>query len=89
MSTVFYLVSLKTMQKVEVACSVGTGVRTSQEPKALALFCEAHVSEAVEMMSEKDLELRNLDHGELTTWMDEDADARYKALTGTEPPQYG
>ena len=85
---VFYLVSLKTMQKVEVACSGGFGIRGSQEPKALALFCHAHMSEVVEMMTEKDLEFRDLDHGELTTWMDEDAEARYKALTGTEPPNY-
>lgn len=53
MSTVFYLVSLKTMQKVEVACTVGgTSIRGSQEPKALALFSEAHMSEVVEMMTD-------------------------------------
>lgn len=85
---VFYLVSLKTMQKVEVACSGGFGVRGSQEPKALALFCAAHAGEVVEMMGEKDLEFRRLDHGELTTWTDDDADARYKAVTGEEPPNY-
>ncbi|WP_154822163.1 hypothetical protein [Burkholderia pseudomallei] len=89
MSMVFYLVSLKTMQKVEVACSVGgSGIRGSQEPKALALFCEAHMCEVVEMMTEKDLEFRNLDHGELTKWTDVDAEAKYRALTGNEPPTY-
>jgi hypothetical protein len=88
MSTVFYLVSLKTMQKVEVACSVGASVRATQEPKALALFCEAHSTEVVEMMSEKDLEFRHLDRGELARWTDDDAEARYRALVGREPPTY-
>ena len=86
---VFYLVSLKTMQKVEVACTVGgTSIRGSQEPKALALFCEAHTSEVVEMMTDKDLEFRNLDRGELATWTDADAHARYQSLTGNERPTY-
>jgi hypothetical protein len=86
---VFYLVSLKTMQKVEVACSVGgTSVRGTKEPKALALFCEVHMSEVVEMMTEKDLEFRNLDHGELAEWTDADAHARYQSLTGNIPPTY-
>lgn len=86
MSQVFYLVSLRTMQKVEVACASGGSVRGSQEPKALALFCHAHMSEVVEMMTDRDLEFRHLDHGELATWRDEDAVARYRALTGAEPP---
>jgi hypothetical protein len=88
MSMVIYLVSLKTMQAVEVGCSSVGSMRGTQEPKALALFCHAHISEVVEMMTEKDLEFRNLDHGELTTWTDEDAAARYKAITGDEPPTY-
>lgn len=86
MSQVFYLVSLRTMQKVEVACGSGDSLRGSQEPKALALFCHAHMSEVVEMMTDTDLEARRLDHGELATWRDEDAAARYRALTGDEPP---
>lgn len=88
MSMVFYLVSLKTMQAVEVGCSSVGSMRGTQEPKALALFCYAHMSEVVEMMTAKDLEFRNLDHGELTTWTDENAEARYKAVTGDEPPTY-
>ncbi|CAB3754924.1 hypothetical protein [Paraburkholderia humisilvae] len=88
MSTVFFLVSLKTMQAVEVGCSSVGSMRGTQEPKALALFCHAHMSEVVEMMTEKDLEFRNLDHGELTTWTDENAAARYKAVTGHDPPNY-
>lgn len=88
MSMVFYLVSLKTMQAVEVGCSGPGSVRGTQEPKALALFCHAHMSEVVEMMTEKDLEFRDLDHGELTIWTDENAEARYKSITGDEPPNY-
>jgi len=88
MSIVFYLVSLKTMQAVEVGCSSVGSMRGTQEPKALALFCHAHESEVVEMMTEKDLEFRDLDHGELTTWTDENAATRYKAVTGDEPPAY-
>ena len=42
----------------------------------------------VEMMTETDLEFRGLDHGELATWTDENAPARYKAVIGGEPPTY-
>lgn len=88
MSMVFYLVSLKTMQKVEVGCSSVGSMRGTQEPRALALFCHAHIGEVVEMMTEKDLEFRRLDHGELATWCDETAGQRYKAVTDNEPPAY-
>ncbi|WP_454728034.1 MULTISPECIES: hypothetical protein [Cupriavidus] len=88
MSMVFYLVSLKTMQCVEVGCSNVGSMRGTQEPKALALFCHAHMGEVVEMMTEADLEFRHLDHGELATWTDEGAEARYRATTGNEPPTY-
>ncbi|CAJ6617406.1 Uncharacterised protein [Burkholderia pseudomallei] len=88
MSMVFFLVSLKTMQAVEVGCSSVGCMRGTQEPKALALFCHAHMSEVVEMMTEKDLEFRSLDRGELTTWTDESAVEQYKAVTGDEPPSY-
>jgi hypothetical protein len=63
-------------------------VRGTQEPKALALFCDAHMNLVVEMMTETDLEFRGLDHGELATWTDENAPARYKAVIGGEPPTY-
>jgi len=88
MSMVFCLVSLRTMQSVEVGCSSVGSMRGTQEPKALALSCHAHMGEVVEMMTEKDLDFRHLDHGELATWMGEDAEARYRATTGNEPPTY-
>jgi hypothetical protein len=88
MSMAFYLVALKTMQAVEVGCSSVGGMRGTQEPKALALFCHALMSEVVEMMTEKDLEFRDLDHGELTIWTDGDAATRYRTVTGDEPPTY-
>lgn len=88
MSTCYYLVCLDTQQSVEVAVRAGVSVRASQEPKALALFCEAHTGKVVAMMSEHDLEARNLDQGELTEWTDADAEIRYTALTGDRPPDY-
>lgn len=92
MSTYYYLVCLETMQSVEVAGSIGCigggSVRATQQPKALAMFCLAHVGKAVEMLNEGQLEGRDLDHGELTEWTDENADERYKAVTGKTPPSY-
>lgn len=63
MSTYFYLVCLETMQSIEVAASIGGmdggSVRSTQEPKALAMFCIAHAGTGVEMMSDDQLEGRN------------------------------
>jgi hypothetical protein len=89
MSTQTFLVCRTTKQRVEVAASGGFGVRSSQEPKALALFCYAHRGQEVEMLSDHRLEAENLDHGELETWVDANAEARYKTLTNTEPPECG
>ncbi|WP_196773826.1 hypothetical protein [Burkholderia vietnamiensis] len=61
-------------------------MRGTQEPKALALFCHAHMSEVVEMIAEMDLEFRNLDHDELAKWTDDNAAGRYKAVTGENEP---
>lgn len=88
MSTHYYLVCQETMQSVEVAARVGGGVRATQEPKALAMFCNAHAGMRVEMMSDNQLERRNLDHGELTEWTDANADERFKAVDGENPPSY-
>lgn len=92
MSTYYYLVCLGTMQSVEVAASIGCigggSVRATQEHKALAMFCLAHAGKPVEVMSEGQLEGRNLDHGELTVWTDENADERYKAVAGATSPSY-
>lgn len=92
MSTYYYLVCLETMQSVEVAASIGGmdrgSVRTTQEPKALAMFCAAHAGKRVEMMSEGQLEGRNLDYGELTEWTDANAEERFKAMDGETPPRY-
>jgi hypothetical protein len=88
MSTHYYLVCLETMQSVEVSARVGGSVRASQEPKALAMFCVAHAGMRVEMMSEGQLEGRNLDHGELTEWTDANAEERFKAVDGDTPPSY-
>ncbi|KFC73334.1 hypothetical protein [Massilia sp. LC238] len=88
MSTHYYLVCLETMQSVELSARVGGSVRTTQEPKALAMFCVAHAGKRVEMMSESQLEDRNLDHGELTEWTDANAEERFKAVDGETPPSY-
>ena len=88
MSTYYYLVSLETMQSVGVSASVGGSVRATQEPKALALFCSAHAGMHVEMMSEGQLEGRNLDHGELAEWTDANAEELFKAVAGETPPRY-
>ncbi|CAN7646154.1 hypothetical protein [Massilia sp. LjRoot122] len=88
MSTYYYLVCLETMQSVEVSARIGGSVRASQEPKALAMFCVAHAGMRVEMMSEGQLEGRNLDHGELTEWTDANAEERFKAVDGETPPNY-
>ena len=88
MSTHYYLVCLETMQSVELSALVGGSVRTTQEPKALAMFCVAHAGKRVEMMSESQLEDRNLDHGELTEWTDANAEERFKAVDGETPPSY-
>ena len=88
MSTHYYLVCLETMQSVEVAARVGGSVRATQEPKALAIFCHAHAGMGVEMMSEGQLEGRNLDHGELMEWTDANAEERFKAVDGETPPNY-
>ncbi|MGK5049928.1 hypothetical protein ACQ4WP_29185 [Janthinobacterium sp. GB4P2] len=92
MSTYYYLVCLATMQSVEVAASIGGmeggSVRASQHPKALALFCNAHAGKHVEMMSEGQLEGRNLVHGELTDWTDANAEERFKAIDGEKAPSY-
>lgn len=92
MSTYYYLVCLETMQSVEVAASLGGmdggSVRTTQQPKALAMFCVAHAGKRVEMMNEGQLEGRNLDHGELTEWTDANAEERFKAVDGEAPPSY-
>lgn len=92
MSTYYYLVCLETMQSVEVAASIGGigggSVRATQEPKALAMFCNAHAGMHVEMMSEGQLEGRNLDHGELTDWTDANAEERFKIVNGETPPNY-
>jgi hypothetical protein len=88
MSTYYYLVCLETMQSVELSARVGGSVRATQEPKALAMFCVAHAGMRVEMMSEGQLEGRNLDHGELTEWTDANAEERFKAIDGATPPSY-
>lgn len=88
MSTYYYLVCLETLQSVEVSASVGAGVRATQEPKALAFFCVAHAGMQVEMMSQGQLEGRNLDHGEVTEWTDANAAERFKAVNGDTPPSY-
>ena len=92
MSTYYYLVCLETMQSVELAASIGCigggSVRATQNPKALAMFCAAHAGKRVEMMSEGQLEGRNLDHGELTEWNDANAEERFKAVDGETPPSY-
>lgn len=77
------------MQSVEVAGRIGGFVRSTQVPKAVALFCEAHSGKGVEMMSENDLEARKLDHGELTEWTDVNAEGCYRLVTGDDPPTYG
>lgn len=88
MSTYYYLVCLETMQAVEVAASIGGidggSVRSSQEPKALAMFCNAHAGKFVEMMSDGQLEGRNLAHGELTEWTDANAEERFNAVEGED-----
>lgn len=88
MSTHYYLVCLETMQSVEVSARVDGSVRATQEPKALALFCVAHAGMHVEMMSDGQLEGCNLDHGELTEWTDANAEERFKAVDGENPPSY-
>lgn len=86
MSSYAYLVSRQALQCVEVAGWGGFGVRASQEPKALALFCLAHAGESVELLTGQQLEAENLGHGELTEWTDENAEQRYRAATGETPP---
>ncbi len=89
MSTYYYLVCLETMQSVEVSARIGGGVRATQEPMALALFCVAHAGKHVEMMSDDQLEGRKLDHDELTEWTDANAEERFEAIDGESPPSYG
>ncbi|KFC73311.1 MULTISPECIES: hypothetical protein [Massilia] len=92
MSTYYYLVCLETMQSVEVAASIGGmdggSVRSTQEPKALAMFCIAHAGMGVEMMNDDQLEGRKMDHGELTEWTAANAEERFKAVAGETPPSY-
>jgi hypothetical protein len=92
MSTYYYLVCLETMQSVEVAASIGAVgggcVRSTQEPKALALFCIAHAGMGVEMMNDNQMEGRNLDYGQLTKWTAANAEERFKAVAGETPPSY-
>lgn len=88
MSARTFLVSLKTMQSVEVAVSGGSRVRASQEPKALALFCHAHRGEQIDTLHDGQLDSMNLCHGELVEWTDAKADLQYQELTGKEPPEY-
>jgi hypothetical protein len=68
MSTYFYLVP-RNMQSVEVAASIdgmdGGSVQSTQEPKALAMFCIAHAGMGVEMMNENQLEAGNRGLGKL------------------------
>lgn len=73
---------IRSQQSVEVSARVGDSVRASQEPKALAMFCVAHARPRVEMMSEGQLEGRNLAHSELTEWTDANAEELFKAVDG-------
>jgi len=70
------------------AASVLGLIAGTQEPKALALFCVAHAGKHVELMSEGQLEGRNLDHGELTEWTDANAEEHFAAVHGEPPPSY-
>jgi hypothetical protein len=92
MSTPFFLVSRATKQCVEVACSGGFGLRGSQHPNALVLFCYAHRGEHVELRAETQLDgqLKNewTGSGELEEWTDADAARRYEALTGSSAPDF-
>lgn len=87
MSTRTFLVFRTEKQCVEVAASGGFGVRASQQPRALALFCYAYRGEQVEMLSDGDLERFGLDYGELTEWTDEKAGLLYNTNTGTNAPE--
>lgn len=88
MSTYAYLVCRATKQSVEAAGWGGFGIRTPQEPKALALFCRAHVGQSVELLTGPQIEFAELGHGELAEWSDANAVERYRALTGEAPPDF-
>lgn len=88
MSTYYHLVCLETMQSVEVSARIGGSVRATQQPKALALFCMAHAGLQVEMLNDDQLEGRDLDYGELTEWTDANAEERFRAVSGENPPGY-
>lgn len=82
-----FLVSMPNKQCVEVAVHSGCVVRSSQEPRTLALFCHAHQGEPVEMLNDGDLDRLGLSYGELTEWKDHTADSLYKAMTGAAAPE--
>jgi len=63
MSTYFYLACFETTQSAEVAASIGGkydgSIRSTQKPKALAMFCIAYAGMGVEMINDDQLEGRN------------------------------
>ncbi|MES2877553.1 MAG: hypothetical protein V4713_03955 [Pseudomonadota bacterium] len=89
MTTRTFLVSLTDRQCVEAAASTGGCYRGTQEPKALVLFCQAHMGKTIQILNEGQLE--GLPHGgdELTHWTDKNAAAMYESVMGEPAPATG
>lgn len=91
MSTCYYLVSLKTMQAVHIATrggGFGDGyVHGPDNNNAVGLFCIVRDHSDANLMSEQELEKRDLCHDELTYWTSENFRERYTAITGEAQPE--
>lgn len=88
MSYCVHLVSLRTMQAVQLATvSAAAGyTRGPESNSVVGLYCSVHDHQGAILMDTHELDNRELNRSNLTWWDDGNAADLYTELTGKQPP---